>query len=392
MRWIGTWAAGVLMGCAQSADSNNTAPVDTDTPGQPLAGLSVSEMTRFRAGEGLFNTVYRDTEGLGPAFNENQCSACHTDPASGGVGGERITRASRFDSAGGCDAMLDLGGDNIRRKLTAALVARGMVPEQLPPGTTVGLFTAPALFGLGLVEAIPDSVLLMRHDPDDTNGDGISGRVGRTADGRLARFGRKADVATVTDFVVSALRGEMGLTTSASLGDRMHGQAAEAGLDTTPDPEVNDQALARLADYVRFLAPMARGAAPRPWTERDVQDGERLFASAGCTGCHVPQLATGTHTTAALHHRTLALYSDLLLHDMGPALADVCSVAASPAEVRTEPLIGLRYRELLLHDGRATSVEDAIRFHGGEATTAAAAFAKLSLRERTQLLAFLGTL
>src|SRR5919109_1366359 len=135
----------------------------TEEPGAPLPGLGPAELARFRAGAQLFNRVYSAAEGLGPAFNENQCSACHTSPVSGGVGGERVLKATRFDPVTGCDQLTAAGGENIRRQLTPAARALGLRGETPPPGATTGRFTAPALFGLGLVDAVPDAVLLERE-------------------------------------------------------------------------------------------------------------------------------------------------------------------------------------------------------------------------------------
>ncbi|MCZ6917544.1 MAG: hypothetical protein O7I93_12265, partial [Gemmatimonadetes bacterium] len=184
-------------------------------PGTHLPGLSDAQATEFFAGQALFNKVFTPEEGLGPLFNENQCSACHTDPAIGGVGGfERVIKATRFEGPGQCDYLSREGGENVRKKATPLLQAHGVLKEEMPPSATErGLFITPPLFGLGLVEAIADETILTAEDPDDANGDGISGRAGRTPDGGLGRFSKKAELATILDFVEGALRFEMGLTT-----------------------------------------------------------------------------------------------------------------------------------------------------------------------------------
>src|SRR5437016_2361725 len=123
-----------------------------------------------------------------------------------------------------------------------------------------------------------------------------------------------------------------------------------------------------------------------------VGQGERWFAAIGCAGCHVPGLRTGPSPVSALDRRRVNPYSDLLLHDMGPALADVCGPGARPSEVRTAPLMGLRFRELLLHDGRVTSLRDAIMRHGGEASAARDRFAALSPGNQVELIAVPETL
>lgn len=371
---------------------NSSPAAATAEPGAPIPDLDPVSLGRFNAGHALFNKVFTPEEGLGPAFNENQCSACHTSPASGGVGGERVLKATRFDEAGRCDPLTGQGGENIRRKVTRPGTAAGLAREAVPQGATPGRFTAPALYGRGLVEAIPDSVLLALADPEDADGDGVSGRIGRSADGRVARFGRKADVATLREFVAAAAHLEMGLTNTAHSLDQAHGQPVPAGADLATDPELADDVIGLLTDYVRLLAPPGRGPPPAPWTEADVARGEQSFLASGCAGCHVPRLTTGASSVPQLRDRTIVLYSDLLLHDMGPALADVCGPAATPTEVRTEPLLGLRYRELLMHDGRVTHIEDAIRLHDGESRSALEAFLRLSPRAQAELVAFLRTL
>lgn len=349
-------------------------------------------MGRFKAGEALFNSVFTPERGLGPAFNENQCSACHTSPASGGVGGERVLKATRYDGATGCDLLAGQGGENVRKKVTDPARAAGLGPERVPEGATPGRFTAPALYGLGLVDAVPEAELAARADPNDRDGDGISGRLGRTGDGRVGRFGRKGDVATLADFVASALHFEMGLTTNRRPADAVQGSPPPPRADPARDPELDDTSVQLLADYVRFLAPPGRGGAPKGWTEASVARGEQTFEAIGCARCHVPRLLSGPEASAPLDRRQVALYSDLLLHDMGPALADVCGPGAAPSEIRTEMLMGLRYRDLLLHDGRTTDLRQAIELHDGEARTARDAFRALNDAQRGELLAFLQTL
>jgi len=364
----------------------------TGEPGAPLPGLGPVERERFRAGAEVFNRVFRPAEGLGPAFNENQCSACHTSPAVGGVGGERVLKATRFDRATGCNQLTETGGENIRRQLTPQARALGLKAESPPPAATTGRFTAPELYGLGLVDAVSDAALLELQERERAHHDGVAGRLGRTADGRVGRFGRKADVATLAEFAATALRFEMGLTTSRYRRDALQGRPVPPGTDPAPDPELGDSLVALLTDFVRFLAPVGRGPPRAGRTAEDVTRGERRFDETGCARCHVPALTTGPSPVAALNRRRVALYSDLLLHDMGPALADVCAPGAGPSEVRTAPLMGLRFRELLLHDGRVTSLREAIMLHGGEASAARDRSAALTPAQQAELMAFLETL
>lgn len=359
-------------------------------PGFPLPGLTEGELARFRQGEALFNKVFRPEEGLGPMFNENQCSACHTDPASGGTGGELVVKATRYEGAT-CDLMEDQGGLNIRRQATPAMQALGIERETAPQEATAeGRFTTPFLFGLGLIEGVPESAILALADPDDRDGDGISGRGGRTADGRLGRFGRKADFATIKEFSAGALLLEMGVTSPLQPSEtRVRGQPLPAGVDPAPDPELGQEAFELLTDFVRFLAPPAPREPEWAAAQDSIARGERLFGRVGCESCHVPVLTTGRSSVTALDRKPVALYSDLLLHDLGPELADVCGPGASPAELRTTPLMGLSARSMFIHDGRAHSVKDAILMHGGEGQASRDAFAKLDFLQQLELIKFL---
>jgi CxxC motif-containing protein (DUF1111 family) len=243
-----------------------------------------------------------------------------------------------------------------------------------------------------LVEAVPDRTILEAEDPADADGDGISGRAGRTPDGRLARFGRKAEFATIRDFIETALRLEMGITSRPTDEERMNGKPLPPGADPTAEPEVDRRTVDLLTGFVRFLAPPAL-ATPRSRAQGDtVAAGKRLFQDLGCPVCHVPSLRAGSVEVGALRHRAVALYSDLLLHDMGPALADVCGYSAAPAELRTEMLMGLRHREQFLHDARTRDLREAILAHGGEAQRARDAFAKLPWLRQEYVLAFLRSL
>ena len=362
--------------------------------GDPLPALGAAELARFHAGRALFDKVFVAEEGLGPSFNENQCSACHTDPASGGTTGfERIVRATRV-VADSCDLLEMDGGENVQSRVTPLAAANGLTPPTIPAAATeTARFAPTALFGLGLVEAIPDSAILLRADPSDRDGDGISGRAGRTRDGRLGRFGRKADFATIEDFTESALRLEMGITTPRAPHEAARADAESLdAADPAPDPEASEQMVSLLSSFVRFLAAPER-AAPRSRAHGDsVRAGRRLFERVGCTGCHVPSMRTGPSDVPALDEREVELYSDLLLHDLGPALSNVCGPAASPSELRTALLVGLQHRSLFLHDSRTSDLREAILTHGGEAARAREAFARLTWIEQEIVILFLQSL
>ncbi|MDP2958171.1 MAG: di-heme oxidoredictase family protein, partial [Longimicrobiales bacterium] len=170
--------------------------------GTPLPGLTPEELERFEAGRTHFTRRFTPDEGLGPRFNEDACNACHTMPADGGTGETSVTKATRTLPDGRCDPLVPHGGENVRISVTPALAAAGggrvPVPEN---ATNTALFTIPFVFGLGIVDAIPQEALDDLADPDDADRDGISGRLGRNVNGEPARFGRKADQATLLDFV-----------------------------------------------------------------------------------------------------------------------------------------------------------------------------------------------
>jgi CxxC motif-containing protein (DUF1111 family) len=379
--------ASCMLACKPDADASGE-------PGTPLAGLSPSDSARFAEGRTLFNKVFSPGEGLGPAFNENQCSACHTSPAIGGsTGFERVTKASRFRGPGACDLLSGEGGENIRTNATPLLRVHGVLHESVPPSATeTGRFLPPFLFGLGLVEAIPENAIADAADPEDRDGDGISGRVARGPDGRLTRFGRKADFATIEEFTRAALRLEMGLTSRSNDRDLVNGATPPPGTDPTPEPEVDAKTVELLVDFVRFLAPPV-AAAPRSAAHADtIAQGRRLFDQVGCTSCHTPVMRTRWHDVAALRRKRVTLYSDLLLHDMGSGLTNVCALDASPRELRTTPLMGLQHRRFYLHDGRAMDLRKAILAHDGEAQAARDGFARLGWLRQEYIVMFLKSL
>lgn len=361
-------------------------------PGEPLVELTEEQLGRFLLGRAVFERLTTPEEGLGPLFNAERCSACHSEPASGGSGPALVLKATRFES-GYCDLLPDEGGDNIQQRATPLLQARGIMQEGIPSrATATARVTGPLLFGLGLVEAIPEAAILAREDSADADGDGISGRAPRTASGQLARFGRKGDAATILDFIDTALRFELGLTTPAHpTEETVNGKPLPRGTDPSPDPEIDERGMDLLADYVRLLAPPGRAATWGPARD-SVSRGEELFRSTGCASCHVPELRSGPSDVRALDRKPVPLYSDLLLHDLGPDLADVCGASAAPSEYRTAPLWGLRFRSTYLHDGRAGTLREAIALHGGEAAAARAAFQARSAEHQGLLLRFLSSL
>jgi len=383
----------LLLACIGCADRQLETVTGTLNPGEPIAGLDPDERGRFDEGVLLFSRVFEARDGLGPFFNENQCSACHTDPASGGTGEQFAVRATHFEPPASCDLFEDASGENLQTRTVPALQERGIHRREAPPGASGrDRFSVPFLFGLGLTEAVPEAAILERADSEDRDGDGISGRPGRES-GQLARFGRKAERTTIEGFIASALLFEMGLTSALRPDELLLDDTPWAEeVDPAGDPEIDDRSLQLLADFVRFLAPLAQRIPDDAGTRAEIAEGERLFAEAGCVSCHTPVLETGAHQSRALAHKRFRIYSDLLLHDMGPGLAGACGPVATPTEIRTEPLAGLGFRSSYLHDGRALGLTDAIRMHGGEAERARAAFDALDEVQQARLLRFLQSL
>ena len=359
--------------------------------GGPLLGLTAEEQARFEQGREEFDRTFTPETGLGPLFNADSCGECHEDVVLGGPGDEVELHVAALDATTGfCDPLVEQGGPVIQQHATDALKeALGIDSEPVPAEATARAGrSSPDVLGFGLLDAVPDAFILMRSDPDDRDRDGISGRPNYSLDGRVGRFGRKAVVPTLREFNDGAFPIEMGITNPAVPSEEsIGGQPIPPGVDPVPEPEIDQRAIDLTDDFVRLSAPpepeKLSGAAKR---------GKKTFTSIGCESCHVATLETGDSPVAALRYKKVDAYTDLLLHDMGPALADICLGQASPSEFRTEPLMGLRLSETFLHDGRAKSIEEAVRLHGGEATRARDMFIALSVKEREALLAFLESL
>ena len=358
--------------------------------GDPVRGLTATQKQDFKRGRAVFTRVFTPETGLGPLFNADSCGECHEERTVGGVGDETEIHATALQADGFCDPLAGEGGPVFQQQVTPALkAALGIDSEPVPPSTTArGTRTTPDVFGFGLLDLVPDAEILALADPDDRNGDGISGRPNRFFDGRIGRFGRKALVPSLAEFNEGALVAEQGVTTQRIPDEgTIGGQAIPPGVDPLPEPEIDARGVADLNAFVRFLAPPAPARAGNR-----ARRGQSLFTRIGCAKCHVTSLTTGKSKVAALSHRTVAAYTDLLLHDMGPELADICLGLASPSEFRTEPLMGLRLSTRFLHDGRAASIEDAIALHGGEGAGARARFVALDPADRKAMLAFLESL
>ncbi len=327
----------------------------------------------FEQGRLLFDRDFGFSDGVGPLFNGDACRSCHFDPVIGGAGpsGVDAMRQGSFTglvfsppSAG--TALLRHSVDSVRPEADAE--ANFFEPRQTP-----------STLGLGLLERIPRETIEALADPDDEDQDGIAGRAHVLDDGRLGRFGWKANVPSVREFVRDALSGELGMTVPDEPGSSF-GSLRDG--DEAPDPETDADTIDAMTTFIAFLAPPPRNPANTALEDQ----GEATFNSIGCADCHVPMLqaADGTEVRA---------YTDLLLHDV--AETDALGIEEGDAGIhdfRTPPLWGLGQSAPYLHDGRASTVEDAIAAHGGEAAAARDEVADLSAIDREALFTFLRSL
>lgn len=399
----GRTALAVALAVAVAASGCDLLTTEAPDPGEvfdgPVDGLTAAELAAFVRGDREFGRPFAPSEGLGPIFNNVSCAACHSADGRG-----RIENAlTRFSI--GLDPALELGGPQIQDKAIP-----GAAAERLPAGVQVSVRLPPPVFGVGLIEAIPEATILALTDSLDSDGDGISGRPnwvtppdfvpadepGGGPEARLGRFSRKAQVASILHQVAGAYHQDMGITSDflpVENRNPLASRATEAS-DRVADPEIPAGTVRAVVNYVRLLAPPAPGA-----DSPSRRQGAALFGSLGCARCHVPELETGPNRIAALASKPVPLYSDLLLHDMGDGLADNRpDGSASGSEWRTAPLWGLRLMRrflngdaFLLHDGRARSIEEAILLHGGEAETARDGFGALGPDARAAVLDFVGS-
>ncbi len=441
----GCGGAGGEVSDADRAKSGGEGTVD-DATGFAFAlamkTLPAEDRRAFAVGNSFFNrnwvrapasTTGRD--GLGPTFNAQSCSSCHLHDGRG------RPPADDRDPERGLLLRLSVGnppqpvrfyGSQLQDRAIAGVPAEGRVritrtprPGRYADGTPFELLApyysvadrafgplpkdvqisprvAPGVFGVGLLEAVPEATIVERADPDDEDGDGISGRANRVADGRtrttgaLGRFGWKANVPTVEQQNAGAFNGDIGITSPIFTDENCEpGQRDCARAKTGGRPEIDEKKLGRVTFYTRTLAVPAR----RDVGTKATDAGERVFEQLGCDSCHLPELRTGDSDIAANSDQLIRPYTDLLVHDMGPGLADGRPDGlASGSEWRTAPLWGIGLVSVVnrhtrfLHDGRARNLTEAILWHGGEAHPARERFRKLPARERRRLVAFLESL
>jgi CxxC motif-containing protein (DUF1111 family) len=409
--------------------------------GNPIDGLSVQELQYFQAGKDEFEEVEQVLDGLGPRMNLDSCGGCHFQPALGGTspalnpqaafasGGTdalpsfisatgpvreaRFVRNSDGSPDGGVHALFTIDG---RPDAGRCSLAQPDFETQLANRNVIFRIPTPT-FGLGLVEQIPDSAILanMASNGSAKNALGIHGRAnyslaGRTVsgqtnnngnDGTIARFGWKAQNKSLLLFSGEAYNVEMGITNELFQTERDETPSCQFAsnpntitntLATTPIEVLS--AIEKFSFFMRLLAP------PKPFVDTriasSISNGQKIFSLLGCALCHTPTLTTGNSTIASLNKKSVNLFSDLLVHDMGMGLADgVSQGQAGPREFRTAPLWGLGQRIFFLHDGRTSDLVAAIRAHqspGSEANGVILNFQGSSESDKQDLLNFLRSL
>jgi CxxC motif-containing protein (DUF1111 family) len=414
--------------------------------GQAAPNLSGETAEQHEEGDEAFEQPFVSTpglsnSGLGPVFDNVSCEMCHVGDGRGRPPlplGSAFSLALPFNTLlfrasiagfgphGGPKPVPSFGGQlqlqavqNYSAEITAAVqyvstlgtFSDGsqfelMKPQYqlngsyapLPPGLLFSPRVAPVVFGLGLLEAVPAQSIFAAADPRDRNHDGISGRVNTVWDEvrqryAVGRFGWKANVSNLVQQTAGAYNGDMGITSSLFPKESCDGRP---GCDSNHPAEVDDETVENVALYARTLGVPAR----RNLDDPKATKGEQLFFAAGCASCHTPTLRTGKFPgLPEISHQVIHPYTDLLVHDMGPDLADGRpDFQASGSEWRTPPLWGIGLVQTVnqhsnfLHDGRARSLLEAVLWHGGEAKSAQSRVLKMSAEERDALVAFLQSL
>ena len=428
--------------------SSVSAPI-VDLPivfSDPDPSLTGEELERFLRGQELFDERWvpvgpteTANDGLGPLSNADSCVSCHLSPgrrfvppegplAEPGLvirlarpGADPVTNAPTPTENYG-DQLQDRALGSITPEATAFtnyVVQQGVYPDgtpfellwptvnvrnrnygELPADTQLSARIGAQMIGMGLLEAIPDEVILAAADPTDADGDGVSGRINMvwnplTQRHELGRFGWKSNVTTLELQIAQAFHGDLGVT--STLFPDQNCSPTQTVCDEVPDggdAEGSDERLGDLAFYLRTLA------VPVPRTDGDpaAEAGREHFTDFGCTTCHTPSITTGDSVVQSLAGREIQPYTDLLLHDRGFDMADDRpDFDANGNEWRTPPLWGLGLIPVsddrgLLHDGRARTIEEAILWHGGEGSRSRSAFMNASAEMRAELIAFLESL
>jgi CxxC motif-containing protein (DUF1111 family) len=331
-------------------------------------------------GADIFSNALQPPDALGPLFNGQACSSCHNAPAPGGMGLDDdsfVTRVANL-SGGHFDPMTGHGGPIARERSIAEFgVACGM-PTGIPPqANATSRRSAMTLRGTALIESIVQSDVIAAQAAEPAS---VRGKLNVLPDGRIGRFGWKAQTSTLVEFMGEAFRDEIGLTNPLAPRDLVNGCGA-----SQTRPEADAVPLTALVAFLNTIDP------PKPPDAVLTSVGATVFNTIGCASCHKPSYRVlGSTANASGAILTAFLYSDLLLHDMGTNLADgFLQGSALGSEFRTAPLWRVSDRGHFLHDGRASTIAGAIEMHGGQASAAAAAFSSLSAADRQALLDFL---
>lgn len=372
-------------------------PPDEDLLDGPLEGLLTEQQAVFLDGDIAFNDeVFTPETGLGAIFVSTSCGSCHAGDGKGHPFTTLIRFTPEQDSTG--NTVLEQGPTQLQNRAIP-----GYLPEKIPEGVPFSKFTPPAVTGLGFLDLVSDADLLAMADPDDSDGDGISGTVNWNSipsyvevrnnavvkDGKyICRFGKKASVYDLLQQTATAYNQDIGITSLFEPID------VYTGFET--DPEISSKTVHDVVFYLQTLkAPIQRMP-----NIPQVMAGKSIFTDLGCGGCHRPSLKTGFSSIEALSNKEFYPYTDLLLHDMGPGLDDgFTEGSAKTSEWRTPPLWGLGLSKnsqgggyFLMHDGRAKSINEAILLHGGEGQNSKVAYIDLSEAERQKLISFLESL
>ena len=407
----------------------------------PAPNLSADRLGLHLRGDADFEAEFvaapaEINSGLGPVFNNNACVSCHVrdgrgrPPFPGTAASQMLMRISMpgRDAATGGPVPVPGYGTQLFDKSIFGKTPQGRfsldwveLPERYSDGTPYslrrpiyaivdayrsmpgGVLLSPRIaspvFGLGLLEAVSESTIIEFADPNDGDGDGISGRPNyvwnvEKGERELGRFGWKANTPTLLQQTAAAYRNDMGITSPYFPVESSFGTDQHDGGDD--EPEISRETLEAVTFYVQTLAVPAR----RSTGNVQVQRGEQLFTEINCASCHRPSMMTGTHPTVPeVSGQRIYPYTDMLLHDMGDGLSDNREdFEASGREWRTPPLWGIGLTSLVnghtffLHDGRARSIEEAILWHGGEAEGSREKFQTMSKEDRDALLAFVKSL
>jgi len=387
--------AGLMLSTVSCEKLVPPAPKEEDVLDGHLQGLSSAGLSQFLNGDAAFSETFTTQNGLGSLFVSTSCVSCHTGDGKGHPF-TTLTRFGQTDETG--NQFLHLGGPQLQNRAIP-----GFTPEQIPAGATFSKFTPPAITGLGFLAFVSDADILAMADPNDSDGDGISGvpnwidipsyiiphQNAVSQNGKyIGRFGKKAAAYSLLHQTVNAYNQDMGITSFFNPVD------VYSGLEI--DPEVSTQTVNDVVFYLHTLkAPIQR----KP-DDAQVIQGKNIFNQINCAACHKSSLTTTYSTVAPLSYKTFHPYTDLLLHDMGSGLDDnYTEGSAKTNEWRTPPLWGLGLspnsqggQYFLMHDGRARSIEEAILLHGGEAENSRNLFQNLTPQQKEDLLTFLKSL